>query len=252
MKPLNLKDITLYVEENIGTFHEKRIASLNTLILSKVLKRKNPYLFKAKHVLTSEAIVRGLVDAHISSSEETIFGDWLEGLAIFINNKIYGGQKSTTKGIDLEFNREGIRYIVNIKSGPNWGNSSQIKKMEEDFKTAQRTLRTSGSNLNITCVNGCCYGTNGTEDKGNYYKYCGQKFWQFISGNENLYTDIIEPLGHKACEKNESFMESYSKRINVFTKEFGEMFCDDRGAINWEELVKFNSSQSPAKVKNKK
>lgn len=40
-------------------------------------------------MLTAEQIIKGLVDAHISSNEETIFGDWLEGLAIFINNKVY-------------------------------------------------------------------------------------------------------------------------------------------------------------------
>ena len=31
-------------------------------------------------------------------------------------------------GIDLEFDKDGVRYIVTIKSGPNWGNSSQIGK----------------------------------------------------------------------------------------------------------------------------
>lgn len=93
MKPLNLFDVTQYVENNIATFHNKRIQSLDDLKLSKILKRKNPYLFKAKYLLTSEAIIKGLVDAHISSNEETIFGDWLEGLAIFINGKVYGGKK---------------------------------------------------------------------------------------------------------------------------------------------------------------
>jgi hypothetical protein len=93
MKKLNLKDVTLYVEQNIGTFHQKRIQSLDSLKLSQVLRRKNPYLFKAKYVLTAEQIIKGLVDAHISSNEETIFGDWLEGLAIFINCKVYNGRK---------------------------------------------------------------------------------------------------------------------------------------------------------------
>src|SRR5690606_1787066 len=133
MKKLNLKDVAQYVEDNIGIFHQKRISSLDTLSLSKVLRRKNPYLFKAKYVLTAEQIVKGLVDAHISSNEETIFGDWLEGLAIFINGKVYEGKKSGIVGIDLEFDKDERRYIVNIKSGPNWGNSSQIKKMVSDF-----------------------------------------------------------------------------------------------------------------------
>jgi len=117
MENLNLNDVINYVEENIATFHEKRIQSLDCLKLTKVLKRKNPYLFKAKYVLTAESIIRGIIDAHISSSEEGIFGDWLEGLAIFINEKVYNGKKSGILGIDLEFDKDGIRYIVNIKSG---------------------------------------------------------------------------------------------------------------------------------------
>ena len=101
MKKLNLKDVSQYVEDNIGTFHQKRIQSLDSLKLSQVLKRKNPYLFKAKHVLTADQIIRGIVDAHISSNEETVFGDWLERLAIFICGKVYGGRKSGITGIYL-------------------------------------------------------------------------------------------------------------------------------------------------------
>lgn len=243
MKKLNLKDISQFVEQNIGTFHQKRIQSLDTLKLSQVLKRKNPYLFKAKYVLTAEQIIRGIVDAHISSNEETIFGDWLEGLAIFINAKVYGGKKSGITGIDLEFDNAGVRYIITIKSGPNWGNSSQVAKMISDFKTAKKALRTSNSKLNITAVNGCCYGQDNNSDKGEYFKYCGQNFWEFISGDKTLYTEIIEPIGHKAKEKNDDFMKSYSQMINKFTKEFANDFCKDNGEINWKKLVIFNSSK---------
>jgi len=251
MRKLKLQDVSQYVENNIGTFHQKRISSLDTLSLSKVLRRKNPYLFKAKYVLTAQEIVKGLVDAHISSNEETIFGDWLEGLAIFINEKVYRGKKSGIKGVDLEFDDNNIRYIVNIKSGPNWGNSSQIAKMASDFKTAKKTLRTSNSGLNIVAVNGCCYGRDNNPDKGNYFKYCGQVFWHFISGNEDLFTEIIEPLGYKAKQKNDDFLKSYSQMINKFTTEFGNTFCDINGAIDWEKLVRFNSSKVLPKGKKK-
>ena len=74
MNQLKLKDVTKYVEENIGTFHQKRIDGLKKLELKSVLKRKNPYLFKAKHLLTAEEIIRKLTDAFISSNEETLFG----------------------------------------------------------------------------------------------------------------------------------------------------------------------------------
>ena len=138
MGKLKLTDVTAYVKEHIGEFHQSRLLTLENLKLSRVLKHKNPYLFKTKNILTSEMIVRGLVDAYISSNEETIFGNWLEGLAIFINGKVFGGWKSGIPGIDLEFDLDGKRNIVSIKSEPNWGNSSQIKKMRSDFMSCKK------------------------------------------------------------------------------------------------------------------
>ncbi|MFZ3150062.1 MAG: PmeII family type II restriction endonuclease [Anaerolineaceae bacterium] len=207
-----------------------------------MLKRKNPYLFRAKNMLTSEMIVRGFIDAHVSSNEETIFGTWLEGLAIYVNSLAFGGKKSGIPGIDLEFDENGKRYIVNIKSGPSWGNASQIKKMINDFTSAKRTLRTSNSHLDVVAVNGCCYGRDNKPDKGDYYKYCGQRFWRFISGVENLYTDIIEPLGHNARIRNDEYNLLHTKMINKFTKDFSGEFCKETGEIDWEKLVQYNSS----------
>lgn len=119
--------------------------------------------------------------------------------------------------------------------------------MVSDFKTAKRTLRTSNSGLNIVAINGCCYGRDNRPDKGDYFKYCGQTFWEFISGDTDLYTEIIEPLGHKAKQKNDEFLKSYSQMINKFTREFGKNFCDSEGAIEWEKIVRFNSSTTPPK-----
>jgi hypothetical protein len=250
MKQLDISDVKKYVEDNIGAFHRKKLESLDKLKLRDVLKRKNPYLFRAKNVLTASDIVKGIVDAHISSSEEGIFGDWLEGLAIFVNEKVYLGKKSSTKGVDLEFDNDRKRFIVAIKSGPNWGNSSQIGKMVSDFNMAKRTLRTSGSMLEVVAVNGCCYGIDNSPDKKEgYYKYCGQKFWEFISGDKDLYIKIIEPLGTDAKEKNDEFTALYANKLNSFTGQFIADFCIADGSIDWIKLVAFNSSMSPTPSK---
>ncbi len=241
MKPIRISDVKTYAEKNIGDFHSNRLQNLRKLKLNQILKRKNPYLFKAKNILTAQDLVKTLLDAHLSSQEEAIFGNFLEGLAIFINGKVYDGKKSSAEGIDLEFDKDRARYIVSIKSGPNWGNSSQIKKLRDNFRKAKRILRTSNSNLQVIAVNGCCYGRDKIPDKGDYFKYCGQRFWELISANQDLYVDIIEPLGHKAKEKNEEFLEEYSQIINKFTLEFNQKFCVD-GRIDWDALVRFNSS----------
>jgi len=146
MNDISIEDVRNYVERNIGSFHRARLESLKALKLERILRRKNPYLFKAKNILLPNDLVQTLLDAHLSSQEETIFGKFLEGLAIFINGQVYGGWKSTAQGIDLEFDKDNTRFIVAIKSGPDWGNSSQIRRMKEDFRKAQQTLRT--GNLN--------------------------------------------------------------------------------------------------------
>jgi Type II restriction endonuclease EcoO109I len=241
MKKISLAIVTGYVEKNIGSFHDKRLESLRKLDLSSVLKRKNPYLFRAKYLVTAAELVKALADAHLSSNEETIFGDWLECLAIFINEKVYNGRKSGISSIDLEFDKENIRYIVSIKSGPNWGNAPAIKKLKSDFNTAKKALRTSNSSLNVIAINGCCYGRDNKPDKGEYFKFCGQRFWEFISGDEELYTQIIEPLGNQAKERNEEFATLYVQVMNILTLQFLTEFCKENGEIDWIKIVELNS-----------
>ena len=67
--------------------------------------------------------MKTILDAHLSSQEEGIFGGFLEELAVFICGRVYRGKKSSAEGIDLEFEKDGTSYLVSIKSGPNWGNS---------------------------------------------------------------------------------------------------------------------------------
>jgi len=239
---MNIEIVKSYVEKNISTFHKKKLDGLNKLKLNTILKRKNPYLFKAKDVNSANEIVTSIVDAFISSNEETIFGDWLEGLAIYINTNVYNGWKSGIEGIDLEFDKDNIRYIISIKSGPNWGNSTQQKKLQDYFKTAQKTLKTSNSGIIVCPILGICYGRNKNTELGTYSRYMGQDFWEFISGNKNLYTEIIEPIGYKAKERNEEYIIEYNKKINLFTLEFTKNFCKDDGAIDWRKILEMNSA----------
>lgn len=242
MKTVSPAQLTAYIEASIPSFHKKRLESLANLSLLKVLKRKNPYLFRAKNLITASELVKGILDAHLSSQEETTFGCFLEELAIFVCQEAFGGRKSSAEGIDLEFERDRIYYLVSIKSGPHWGNSGQIHKMVQNFSKARRILSTNTTAKNVVCVNGCCYGAEQSKDKSEYLKKCGQSFWSFISGDDSLYVTIIEPLGHRAKERNEQFQREYAKVINRFTKEFIDGFCDASGEISWEKLVSFNSS----------
>jgi hypothetical protein len=244
MGSVTKNEMIAFIEPNIRQFHRRRLSNLLALQLAKILSRKNPYLFKTKYQSTAHDLVKAILDAHLSSQEEGIFGTFLEELAIFICGHVYGGKKSSAEGIDLDFQKDGLIYLVSVKSGPNWGNSRQIARMKDDFRKAKRILGTNTKGGKVVAVNGCCYGKDDHPDKGDYIKLCGQRFWEFISGDEDLYTDMIEPLGHKAKEKNEAFWVEYTKAINKFTLEFSQEYCATDGAILWKKLVQFNSGKN--------
>jgi hypothetical protein len=119
--------------------------------------------------------------------------------------------------------------------------AARLKRCLSNSEKQKKILGTNTGKTNIIAINGCCYGKDNTPDKGEYLKLCGQRFWEFISGNTNLYQEIIEPLGFKAKEKNESFQKEYSKILNNFSLELGKDFSDS-GNIDWIKIVQYNSS----------
>ncbi len=247
MTPLDLEDVVAYIHTNIGPqFYDKKLEKIRRLTLDDVIKRKNPYLFRAKGSNSAHDFVKAVLDATASSGEETTFGNFLENIAIFVSEKVYGGRKSAVVGLDLEFEDGKTKYLVAIKSGPNWGNAGQKTTLVKNFAAAKRTLATSGGAvaMNFVCVEACCYGTDNTPEKGTHMRLCGQRFWEFVSGgNEPLFRDIIEPLGHLAKERNEAIDLLSTEKLNVFTASFVERFCD-AGVINWDRLILFNSGKS--------
>lgn len=240
MNPLNLNAVSEYVNENIVSFHQQKVKSLEELRLDKLLT-KNPYLFRAKNITTASELITNLLEAFLSSSEEKLFGDFLEGLAVFIAQMTCNGHKSTAPGVDLEFFNNGVHYIVSIKSGSSWGNSSQQNRLEQDLKNVVVRVKQLRRGANVQPVLGICYGKTRTSYVRGYLKVVGQNFWYLISKDKNLYTDIIGPIGHRAREHNENFVRERGGVVNLFTKQFIDRFCDASGTIDWVKLVAFNS-----------
>ncbi|GHT37964.1 hypothetical protein FACS189427_11650 [Planctomycetales bacterium] len=211
--------------------------------LDDLLIHKNPYLFRAKNVLTAYDIIKGFADAFLQSQEETLFGEFIEGLAIFVCSQNYNAKKADMEGLDLIFEKKNIVYGVEIKAGWNWGNAAQIRDFKmHSAKNKSALEKATGKQVEI--INGCCFGKvrNRNPEKAGYYKMCGQEFWTLISDDEELYVNLIEPIGHKAKQRNEQFDVEYAAMINKFTVQFANRFCED-GKIDWHKLVRFNSEK---------
>ncbi len=249
MKKISYKKINNFIAKNIVLpFYEKRLKKLQSISFKMVVKRKNPYLFKAKNIETAGDLACCILDAFLSSQEETIFGDLLENFAIFICKNIFNGYKAEQgkfKSVDLIFERDNKIYVVGIKSGPNWGNSDQINAMKRNFQKAKEILYKKGKR--IIAVNGCMYGKDKqpqkkgrTSDRTSYFKICGQSFWELISGDEKLYKKIIQPLGREAKKRDVVFQDLYVKKINELTKDIVQNFYK-KNMLDWDKIIDFVS-----------
>jgi site-specific DNA-methyltransferase (cytosine-N4-specific) len=250
------KDYYNFLAENVvNPFYHERLMYLRCCMsLSDVLRRKNPYLLKAKNIASPDELVRSIVDAFLSSQEETMFGNKLEAFAIYLSAKLYRGFKSKLPSVDLEFTRENVYYIVGIKSGVNWGNSDQVNRMRDNFKAARDFLRQRGETKEIVAVNGCIYGKDGkpfkesSDAEKSYYKYAGQDFWNFISGDDNLYREIIKPIDEEARARDAEFKRTYDGKVNGMVKEFSNIFLDKDGLIDWIKLVDYVSQRGKTNI----
>src|SRR3989338_2940456 len=153
MKKLNYDKLNAFIiSDVIQPFYGIRLERLELAKLAVITKRKNPYLFKAKNIETAGDLAKGLLDAFLSSQEETIFGDLMEKLAIHVCSQVFGGKKAEQgkyRSVDLIFERDGKTYIVGIKSGPNWGNSDQVNIMRKNFKKAKVLIRSESGKKNL-------------------------------------------------------------------------------------------------------
>ena len=98
----------------------------------------------------------------------------------------------------------------------------------------------------IIAVNGCIYGKDNKPHKVSkipalsYYKICGQKFWELISGDNELYKKIIQPLDKEAKKRDEIFKSLYVKKINEMTEDIVKLFYS-KSNLDWDKIIEYVS-----------
>lgn len=219
-------------------FYTSLTKKLDTLRLDDILKRKNPYLYRAKGMNNATQIVDGILLAYVSSSEETIFGNvFFEPLAIAVS----GGQKAVAEGVDITIDKGGTIYSIAVKSGTSVFNADSRKRQEQNFQSAQK--RAQQARKAFFPVVGYGYGKK-TARRGNerfYKELAGKDFWEWLTGDPDFYTKIISYMGTRPEEFAAQFEEAYNHAENRIVRAFTLKFCDEDGSIKWDELIRFNS-----------
>ena len=119
----------------LSEFYTSLTNKLNKIKLKDILKKKNPYLYRAKGINDATMVINRILSAYISSSEETIFGNtFFEPIAIVVS----GGQKAVTEGVDITVDKDNTIYSIAVESGTSVFNADSRKRQEQNFQSAQR------------------------------------------------------------------------------------------------------------------
>ncbi|KMO86860.1 hypothetical protein AB840_05950 [Megasphaera cerevisiae DSM 20462] len=227
----------------LDTFYKTLIDKLNTIDIDLIMRRKNPYLYRAKAMHSATDIVGSVLFAFISSSEETIFGNcFFEPIAIAAS----GGEKALAEGLDLIIYNHSDNSVtaIAVKSGTSVYNADSKKRQEQNFIAASKLA--TQAKQRYEAIIGYSYGKKRLSTRGMpriYQELAGQAFWERITGDSNFYKKLIGYMEDMPEHYALLFNEAYQKAENRMVRDFANKFCTTDGSINWDKLLEFNSGK---------
>jgi hypothetical protein len=214
-------------------FLDARVRRLEKLTLSHL--KFNVVALRATATMleldTPQALVRYRLAQHLERSLVTAMGSALQAVA-----KVVAGQGSGVAGADIEKIREGRRYFVQVKSGPDTAN----KDIAQNIATLLNSAR--ARDPEAICLLGVCYGRP-DQISGIAYREMeirgvglriGRQFWEFIGDDPDTMADVLGLAG-EAAEALESGDESYSDRVERKLTELVDEFRNRYGEVLNEE-----------------
>ena len=242
LEPLNTgydeQRVISAVSKALTEFYDSLTSTLDKVNIDKVLKKKNPYLYRAKGINSASQIVENILSAYVSSSEETVFGNtFFEPIALVVS----GGQKAVTEGVDITVDKDNTIYSIAVKSGTSVFNADSKKRQEENFRSAQK--RVQQAKKVFFPVIGYGYGRKKAKKDNEkiYQELAGKDFWYWLTGDPEFYTKIIRYMGKQPEKYARKFEKSYAEAENRLVRAFTIKYCNEDGSIDWDALVKFNS-----------
>ena len=242
MNIMNPSELEGLIRESLNDFYKRRMKKLSELELRDVLRKKNPYLFRAIGLEKVSEVVAQILTAYMSSSDESIFGDaFFEPLVRLCS----GGRASDSDGVDVIVETDTVYKAIAVKSGPNIFNSSQSKRQNDEFNSLRHRMHKIQKQFDP--ILGHCYGCKPSDRprKGSltYRSLAGQALWEELTGDPDFYLKLIYLMRDYPEQHRVAFEKEWSKVLNRFEADFFINFGTEDGSIDWEKLLRFNSGK---------
>lgn len=232
------QEIIVSIEQSLLDFQTRRLDGLQNVAARKLLKNKNPFLFAATGVESVGALAYRLLDAFLSSSEETIMGNaFFEPIA----RAACQGTKSSAAGVDIDVVVNGVHRAIAVKSGTKVFNSSSKKKQDDCFRAVLQ--RHMGSGVPVECIVGYAYGCTRfrPSKKFVFAQMAGRVFWSYMTGDDAFHYFLFDRIrsGHEqyASQYERAKEETLARLTDEIRLELGT----EGGSVNWEAFIRMNS-----------
>lgn len=225
------------------TYLNPLLAKLRSRGVVELLARKNPYLYRASGIVRCDELVERAFLDYVSSSTETLFGNFLERVALLMS----GGYKSATKGVDIERRSDTKAELYVIKSGPAAFNAGSRRDAERALDEAAKRLAPVGTQVEKFIA--FAYGRKQTGYVRGIFILSSSEFWTRITGIEDFHIRLLDICGRLA-PLYRADLDAAKERL---MKEARGLYCNPNGEIDWQRVLRasFESTRTPDKTKRR-
>ncbi|GMU41876.1 MAG: hypothetical protein AMXMBFR23_27420 [Chloroflexota bacterium] len=200
-------------------FVRRRLAGATRLDVTEL--RPNPFLvdilIRGLGFDRAEQVATFIVNQRFERGAVTSMGTTLQDVARIVAGPESG---SGTDGADLEVHRDGVRYFVQVKSGPVTINKDIASEISRDLNSARQ--RYGGNSVAIL---GVCYGTDlevnpigrGILTERGVRILAGAEFWDFLSNDKGT-MDEIQSIARETAQSTAGVLtEALRRQVDALT-----------------------------------
>jgi hypothetical protein len=187
---------------------------------------------------TPDALLRYRLAQLLERGAVTAMGKALQNIA-----RELSGSGSGVAGADIEVNRDGRRYFVQVKSGPDTAN----KDIAQNIGTLLNSARS--RDPSAICILGVCYARPEQISKIAKFELeargvglkVGSEFWEFVSGDPGCLAEILELAGEAGDAVEGTLSAAVETKLEELVAEFSQRYGEKLDEATWKKFPADNS-----------
>ncbi len=243
MPRLAIHEVSEFIEERMKSINAQRLHMLETVTLKQIFTGLNPYWFRIEKIDNAHDLIERWLDTFLYPQEVSLLDDLLVNLAAFAAVRVHEGRPSDFSGVDLEFAKGKLLYLMSIFTTYSPISSHYIANRTDRIRRAQNVLRLQNPKKNVIAIHGYCYGRAVPVKAKDFLDLRGQVFWKFVSGDDNFYLDIDDLISSNFRTIRIAFQDTYVKVVVRLWQDFLDEYITDY-TIDWQKLLQAFSGKN--------